>query len=181
VTGDHPRRSHYEVLGVTPTADEVTLRRAYVSLARQHHPDRAGGDAARMRALNEAWATLGDPVRRARYDRAIALGDPGPAAANPPPDRSWAGPDLDDLDLDDRPVHGPVRLPRWLSLLPAGLFATSVVAFVVGLVLSSEAVVALALMAFVLSCLFFLAAPFVALYASRGGTRGHWGHRGPRR
>jgi hypothetical protein len=181
VSADHPHRSHYEVLGVTPAADEATLRRAYVALARQHHPDRAGGDAARMRALNEAWATLGDPVRRARYDRARALGDRRPAAAYPEADRPWAGPDADELELDDRPLHGAVRLPRWLSLLPAGLFATSIVAFVVGLVLSSEAVVALALMAFVLSCLFFLAAPFVALFASRGGAGGHWGHSGPRR
>lgn len=181
MSGDHPHRSHYEVLGVTPAADDATLRRAYVALARQHHPDRAGGDAARMRALNEAWATLGDPVRRARYDRALALDDPGPAAAHTSADRSWVGPEADDLDLDDRPVRGAVRLPRWLSLLPAGLFATSVVAFVVGLVLSSEAVVALALMAFVLSCLFFLAAPFVALFASRGGAGGHWGRSEPRR
>lgn len=184
MSGDHPSGSHYEVLGVTPTADEATLRRAYVALAREHHPDRAGGDAARMRALNEAWATLGDPVRRARYDRAIARGDTQSVAAHPATDRPWSGPahndDLD-LDLDDRPVHGAVRLPRWLSLLPVGLFATSVVAFVVGLVLSSEAVVALALMAFVLSCLFFLAAPFVALFASRRPAGRQWGPRGPRR
>jgi hypothetical protein len=179
VSGDHPHRSHYEVLGVTPAADDATLRRAYVALARQHHPDREGGDAARMRALNEAWATLGDPVRRARYDRALALGDERLAAAPPEADRPWAGPDPD--ELDDRPLHGAVRLPGWLSLLPAGLFATSVVAFVVGLVLSSAAVVALALMAFVLSCLFFLAAPFVALFASRRAAAGHWGDSGPRR
>lgn len=181
MSGDHPAGSHYEVLGVTPTADEAAVRRAYVALARQHHPDRAGGDAARMRALNEAWATLGDPVRRARYDRAIARSDAQPVTAPPAAARPWRGPDDDDLDLDDRPVHGAVRLPRWLSLLPVGLFATSVVAFVVGLVLASEAVVALALMAFVLSCLFFLAAPFVALFASRRPTGRRWGPRGHRR
>lgn len=188
MSGDHPARSHYEVLGLTPTADDATVRRAYVTLARQHHPDREGGDAARMRALNEAWATLGDPVRRARYDRALARDGRTPPATRAATARPGGRPghddldlDLDELDLDDRPVRGAVRLPRWLSLLPAGLFAVSVVAFVVGLVLSSEEVVALALMAFVLSCLFFLAAPFVALFASRRTTGGHWGHGRPRR
>lgn len=181
MSSDHPSRSHYEVLGLTPTADEATLRRAYVALARQHHPDRAGGDAARMRALNEAWATLGDPAQRARYDRAFARGDGRPVAH--PAEPSWVEQHHDDLevDLDGRPLYGAVRLPRWLSLLPVGLFTTSVVAFVLGLVLSSEAVVALALMAFVLSCLLFLAAPFVALFASRRAAGAQWGPRGPRR
>jgi hypothetical protein len=158
--------SHYEVLGVAPAADEVALRQAYVALARQHHPDVAGGDAARMRAINEAWATLGDPVRRARYDRSLHLGAaPATVPSRPAEDLrdGWGAVD----DLDDRPVHGAVRLPRWLSLLPVGLFAASVALFVVGLVLASEPVIALAGMAFALSCLFFLAAPFIALFASR--------------
>ena len=39
------RMTHYEVLGVAPTAPIAEVRHAYVALARQHHPDRAGGDA----------------------------------------------------------------------------------------------------------------------------------------
>lgn len=158
--------SHYGVLGVPPAADEATIRRAYVALARQHHPDVAGGDAARMRAINEAWAILGDPVCRARYDQSLHLGAPLPASRAPD--------EHDDLDtedwgdeLDDRPVHAGAGMPRWLSLVPTGLFATSVMIFVVGLVLTSEPLVALALLVFVLSCAFFLASPFVALFAAR--------------
>ena len=71
--------SHYDVLGVVPAADAATVRQAYVALARQHHPDRPGGDAARMRAINDAWAVLGDPIRRAQYDRALATPEPAPA------------------------------------------------------------------------------------------------------
>ncbi len=152
------------MLGVGPSADEATLHQAYVALARRHHPDLEGGDAARMQQINEAWATLGDPARRARYDLALRA----TATPSPPPPM----PDLDDVDEiddldDDRPVRITVQLPRWLSLLPVAMFAVAVVAFCVGLMSSSQAFIAVALMAFALSCLFFLAAPFIALFASR--------------
>jgi hypothetical protein len=165
--------SHYDVLGVGPSADEQALHQAYVALARRHHPDLVGGDASRMQAINEAWATLGDPARRADYDRALRVhatttdwaARPGPAAADT---------DEDDLahDLsDDVPLRITVALPRWLSLLPVAAFVVSVVAFSVGLVVSSEPLLGLALVSFVLSCLFFLAAPFLALFASRRPNR----------
>ncbi len=155
------------MLGVGPSADEVTLHKAYVALARRHHPDRPGGDAPRMQEINEAWATLGDPARRARYDLALRA---AAAPAWPPsvPDVDEADDVDEDLDdLDDRPVRITVRLPRWMSLLPVALFAVAVVAFFFGLMSSSQALIALALMAFALSCLLFLAAPFIALFASR--------------
>lgn len=167
--------SHYEVLGVAPGADDATVRRAYVALARRHHPDVAGGDAARMRALNEAFAVLGDPVRRARYDRALAA----PPTAPPP----WAGAadsqapydlsEADDLaaDLaDDRPVH-VVDVPRWVSLIPVALLAAAAATFVLGVQLSSRSLVGLAMVDLLLSFLFFLAAPFIALLASRSRGR----------
>lgn len=162
----------YDVLGVTPAADDATVRRAYVSLARQHHPDREGGDADRMRAINNAWATLGDRAARARYDQSL-----GESAAQPrqsAPGSAWTVPPRDNLDerdeWDDRPLPGIVRLPGWLSMVPVGLFAGAVVLFVVGLVFASQPLLAVALMALMLSTLFFLAAPFVALLASRMGN-----------
>src|SRR3546814_8494136 len=74
--------THYEVLGVGRGATTAELRAAYVELARIHHPDRAGGDAARMRAVNAAWATLRNPARRAAYDASIA-GWPAGASDRP--------------------------------------------------------------------------------------------------
>lgn len=151
--------THYEVLGVGPAADEATLHDAYLALARRHHPDREGGDATRMQAINEAWATLGDPVRRARYDRSIAP----PAAATQP---AWT--DDEDLPVDeDAPVRITVALPRWISLLPVATFAASVVVFVFSLMTASGQLLGGAFLLFVLSCLLFLASPFVALFASR--------------
>jgi molecular chaperone DnaJ len=66
------KRDYYEVLGVAKTADEATLKSAYRKLAMKHHPDRNAGctDAeARFKELNEAYAALSDPQKRAAYDR----------------------------------------------------------------------------------------------------------------
>lgn len=161
--------NHYDVLGVGPSADEVALHQAYVDLARRHHPDLVGGDPARMQAINQAWATLGDPVRRADYDRTLRAGvTTGVAQPRPAPPAS--DDTVDDLD-DDNPIRVTVALPRWLSLLPVAMFAVAVLAFAFGLMSSSQPLLGLAMMALILSCLFFLAAPFVALFASRRPNR----------
>jgi hypothetical protein len=166
--------SHYDVLGVSPDADTSEVHRAYLALARRHHPDRKGGDDVRMRTINEAWTVLGDPARRQQYDlvvRDAARPAPPPWSARPA-GPAWARPDLDDGDDldDDRPVRITVVLPRWLAMLPTGLFAASVVLLVGGMVFG-PALVALAFMCFLLSCVMFLASPFVALWASRRENR----------
>ena len=61
---------YYAALGLTPTADEAAIRAAYRRLARRYHPDVAGtAGLPRMRALNAAYAVLGDPAQRATYDQ----------------------------------------------------------------------------------------------------------------
>jgi hypothetical protein len=47
----------HDVLGVSPSASSDEIRRAYLALARRHHPD-AGGSGEQMRRLNEAWSAL---------------------------------------------------------------------------------------------------------------------------
>jgi hypothetical protein len=59
---------HYALLGVDPRSSLRLVRRSYRRLALRHHPDR-GGDLRTMQALNHAWSILGDPERRAAYDR----------------------------------------------------------------------------------------------------------------
>jgi hypothetical protein len=160
----------YEVLGVPPTAPAAQVRQAYVALARRHHPDRAGGDAATMRAVNEAWATLSDPVRRARYDRSLRPPDAPAAAAAP------SGiPRTDEEELladlaDDTPLGGRVVLPGWLSLLPVAVFALSIGIGVLGVLFASPSTLAVGVVLFVVSCAMFLVAPFVALLSSRRAT-----------
>jgi hypothetical protein len=161
----------YEVLGVAPSAPAAEVRQAYVALARLHHPDRDGGDADVMRAVNEAWATLGDPDRRASYDRSLrGSARAAPAAEPSMPPRSDAEDLLADL-ADDTPLGGRVVLPPWISLLPVGVFALSVGAFCAGVLFSSTTALASAIALFALSCAMFLVAPFVALLTSRRTNR----------
>lgn len=125
--------TYYDELGVGRAAAPVEIRRAYVALARRHHPD-AGGDPARMRSLNAAFATLADPERRRRYDLdlpAPATGDAGDRGrtwtAGPAADIGGAGDvdlsgaDPDDL-LDDTPFGAPAARPA-LVAVPPGLLA----------------------------------------------------------
>ncbi len=66
------KRDYYEVLGVVRTATEVEITKAYRQLAKQYHPDRNIGDddaKTRYAEVDEAYAILNDPNKRARYDR----------------------------------------------------------------------------------------------------------------
>lgn len=65
--------SAYDVLGVEPTADEESLRRAYRLRLRQTHPD-TGGDAAVFIQVQRAWELVGEPAARAAYDRGHGFG-----------------------------------------------------------------------------------------------------------
>lgn len=67
------RRNYYRILHVEPDAPTAVIRASYRAiLARlKVHPD-LGGDHAQAVLVNEAFATLSDPIRRAAYDRTIA-------------------------------------------------------------------------------------------------------------
>lgn len=63
--------SPYTILGLESDADADAIKAAWRAVARDCHPDRAGGDAAalgRFRAAKEAYALLSDPLRRRFYD-----------------------------------------------------------------------------------------------------------------
>jgi curved DNA-binding protein len=62
---------YYGVLGVSKNADQAAIKAAYRSLARTLHPDVNTDPAAgeRFKKVNEANAVLGDPEKRAKYDR----------------------------------------------------------------------------------------------------------------
>ncbi len=65
-------RDLYNVLGVPRTATPDEIKRAYRTLAQRWHPDKNPDDpdaARRFKDLSEAYRTLSDPDRRARYDR----------------------------------------------------------------------------------------------------------------
>jgi DnaJ-class molecular chaperone len=73
----------YEVLMLHPTATTEVVNAVYRQLAKQHHPDHAGpGGQERMAEVNEAYAILSDPEKRARYDEIIGLGAKAEATAS---------------------------------------------------------------------------------------------------
>ena len=96
---DHGGPDLYRLLGVPREASREEIALAWRRQARAEHPDARPADAAaagRFRALAEAWQVLGDPARRAAYDRDLAR-DRRPAALVPAarirvPVRRVAGP-----------------------------------------------------------------------------------------
>ena len=102
-------RDLYALLGVPPDADAREVARAYRQRLREVHPDTRGGPSdgpdpatADLQAIQEAYAVLRDPARRARYDarrRAVQKPAEAPAtgiavpvrvrAGRPQPARDW--------------------------------------------------------------------------------------------
>ncbi len=65
-------RDPYEVLGVSKSASQDEVQKAYRKLARKHHPDRNPGDKAAEATFKEvqsAYETLSDATKKANYDR----------------------------------------------------------------------------------------------------------------
>jgi hypothetical protein len=117
----------YRVLGVADDAAIDEIRSAYRRLALRHHPDVSAGSAEHMAALNQAYAILGDPERRRRYDAerarvrappstrpAVERRTPVPTEPGAPP---WAA-DLDGHADDWRQMYEEER-KLWEQLLAA--------------------------------------------------------------
>lgn len=85
--------THYNNLRVTRNAPPEVIRAAYKALVQKYHPDKHPGSENATRILllvNEAYAVLSDPKRKAEHDRWIdAQPSPGyPSGPMPMPPRS---------------------------------------------------------------------------------------------
>ena len=65
------KRDYYEVLGVSKTASDEEIKRAFRKLAKQYHPDvnKEPGAEEKFKEIGEAYAILSDPQKRASYDQ----------------------------------------------------------------------------------------------------------------
>lgn len=64
-------RDYYDILGVSRTADDKEIKKAYRRLAKQYHPDVNAEQAAqeKFREVQEAYEVLSDPEKRKLYDQ----------------------------------------------------------------------------------------------------------------
>ena len=75
-------KNYYDILGVSKTASDDEIKKAYRSLAKKYHPDLNGGSAEaaeKLKEVNEAFEVLSDKTKRSNYDN---FGDPN---GNPNP------------------------------------------------------------------------------------------------
>ncbi len=64
-------KDYYKILGVSKTATQDEIKKAYRKLARKYHPDKNPGDKTaeeKFKEVNEAYEVLGNPENRKKYD-----------------------------------------------------------------------------------------------------------------
>ncbi|MHB8827409.1 MAG: molecular chaperone DnaJ [Acidimicrobiales bacterium] len=71
-------KDYYKVLGVTSSATDKEITRAYRKLAKELHPDTNPGSEEKFKEISAAYDVLGDADKRKEYDEVRRL---GPAAA----------------------------------------------------------------------------------------------------
>lgn len=68
-------KDYYKTLGIEKNASKDEIKKAFHKMAHKYHPDKAGGDEAKFKEVNEAYQTLSDDQKRAQYDQ---FGSDGP-------------------------------------------------------------------------------------------------------
>lgn len=63
------KRDYYEVLGLSKSASDDEIKKAFRRKAVEYHPDKQGGDEAKFKEINEAYEVLKDEKKRQRYDQ----------------------------------------------------------------------------------------------------------------
>lgn len=100
---------YYEILGVTKSASQEEIKKAFHKLAHKYHPDK-GGDEKKFKEINEAYQVLSDAKKRAQYDQFGRTFDYGDNAGAGSPfdsaqgrnwDFNWSWQNGQNFDFDD--------------------------------------------------------------------------------
>lgn len=135
--------NHYALLGLHPSTSVREIRQAYRDLSKLYHPDTTDLPTAiatrKFQQLNEAYATLSNPERRAAYDLSIGYSRvvvvrplPSLHKANQPESKSSAY-----LDATDRPLS-PGELFA-LFILGVTFVACLILAITIGITRGDQA------------------------------------------
>ena len=63
-------KNFYDELGIKKNASKNEIKSSYRTLVKKHHPD-AGGEKERFIAIQNAWETLNDPIKKEKYDKQL--------------------------------------------------------------------------------------------------------------
>src|SRR5512144_2327415 len=70
--GSTTKRDYYDVLGISKSASESDIKKAFRKLARKYHPDVNPGNKSSeqmFKEINEAYEVLSDAKKRQQYDQ----------------------------------------------------------------------------------------------------------------
>lgn len=94
-------KDYYDILGVTKSASEDDIKKAFRKLAHKYHPDKKGGDEKKFKEASEAYAVLSDKKRRAEYDTYGRTFQGGGGQGNPFGGQDFSGFDFQGFDFGD--------------------------------------------------------------------------------
>jgi len=109
---------YYDILGVSPEADDDEMKRAYRKLAIKYHPDKNPEDPNKFGEITMIYTVLTDPEKRELYDIAGEKALSRPASCNC--DGEIVREDSDEYDSDD---DGPANYPCMMGC--CGNFGTA--------------------------------------------------------
>src|SRR5436190_1555781 len=112
-------KDYYEILGVSRSATDEDIKKAFRKLARKYHPDVAKDKKeaeTKFKEINEAYEVLGDPEKRKKYDELGANWKSGADFRPPPGWEQFAG----GFGRSRRPGQG-ARSEQFQVRIPAGV------------------------------------------------------------
>jgi len=62
-------KDYYKILGVSKSASEEEIKKAFRKKAHEYHPDKKTGDEAKFKEINEAYQVLSNKEKRTQYDQ----------------------------------------------------------------------------------------------------------------